>query len=254
LQPIALGSTALTPVQPAGFVAPPAAYGSVLATFTQDILGLTDNVAVGQNLQIRLTLFITSPAPAGGLHVTLTSNNPAALRLSTSATATGSASIPITIPQGQTTADYYLQAFSGSGSATYTASAPAYPDHVATVPMTPSGIVILGPLGTLLPFFATSLSAGATTPLSVQAARLDPATNSYLETQQLAAGQTLNLPLTISPSGIGSVPATVTLTGGNDTAIAQFTPLAVGQTIVSVTQPAGFIASNFISVTGIVNP
>jgi trimeric autotransporter adhesin len=251
-QPLAVGNTTLTPIQPSGFVTP-AQFGSVAVTVSNNNIGLTD-VSLGQNLQTQLSVFISSPAPAGGLPVTLTSNNTGALRVSASATTLGNGPITVTIPQGQTSANYYLQALSGSGTVTYTATAPGFQSRTATVPLTPSGIVVLGPLGTSLPFFATSLSAGGTTQLLVTAARLDPSTNAYVETQQLVAGQSLNITLNTTPGGIGTVVSPVTLTGGNDTVVSQFTPTAVGQTVISVNQPGGFTTpSSFASVTAIVN-
>jgi hypothetical protein len=251
-QPIAQGSATVTPIQPSGFVTP-AQFGSVSASVFQAQLGLTDNVAVGMGLQSSLSVFIGTLAPPGGLAVTLTSNNPATLRLSASATAAGQTAITVTIPAGQNSAVYYLQSLAGSGFATYTASANGYPIRTATVPFSPSGIVVLGPGG--VPFFSTSLSAGTTSPISAAAARLDPSTNAFVETQQLAGGTSLSINLGVSPPGLGSVVSPVTLTGGTDSAASQFRPLATGQAAISATQPPNFTTpTSFNSVAVFINP
>jgi hypothetical protein len=248
------GSTTLTPSQPAGFTTP-AQFGSVSATVTIASLNITDQVAVGQNLQAPLGVFIGSGAPAGGLPITLTSSNSAALRLSASATAAGSASITVTIPAGQTSVPFFLQALGNSGSASYTASAPGYPTRTLTVPLTPSGVVLIGPLGAGFPFLSASLSGGSTAPIFVTMAQLDPSTNAYVTTQQLAGGKTLSITLNNQSSAIGTVVSPVSITGGNDTVVSPFTPFSLGQTIITVNQPAGFSTpSNLTGITAVVIP
>ena len=248
-QPHSHGSTALTVVTPAGFTAA-TQYGSLAANVSNPGIAVTDGIPIGQKLQISGTAFLGQAAPAGGLQLTLTSNNPSALLISASPTAAGTASITITIPEGGINATYYLQAAASSGTATYSASAPGFNGRTGSVPLTPSGAVISGPFGLGLPFFSASLAAGGTTPISVSLAQLDPSNNSYSNTQQLAGGQTVNISLGNSSPGVGTVTSPVTITGGNDTAVSPFTPLSQGTTLINVITPAGFtLSTSFTSLT-----
>ena len=78
------------------------------------------------------TVQIGQAAPAGGLNVTLTSSNPAALLISPAANVAGSASITVTIPAGSNIGSYYLQALTDTGTASYTAHATNYTDKTST--------------------------------------------------------------------------------------------------------------------------
>jgi hypothetical protein len=238
-QPHAAGSTTIAPGVPAGFSAP-SQFGSLLANVLQPGISVTDGITIGQKLQALGTAILGQPAPAGGLQLTLTSSNPAALLLSASQNVAGSASITVTVPTGQVTVNYYLQSLGNSSTVSYSASATGYVPRTGNVQLVPSGIVIAGPLGLGLGFASVSLAAGGTTPLSISTVQLDPATDSIVGVQPLAGGQSISVSLTNSTPGVGTVVSPVTLTGGNDTVTSSFNPLSLGSTTVSVNQPPGF--------------
>jgi uncharacterized protein YjdB len=107
------GSTDLTVNTPPGFNTPSTQFTKVTATVPNATLALTSNVQIGQNLETTGMVSITQAAPSA-VSVTLMSNDPSQLLLSTSATAAGSASITVTIPAGSTNTSFYLQATGNS--------------------------------------------------------------------------------------------------------------------------------------------
>ena len=123
-----------------------------------------------------------------------------------------------------------------SGTATVTATATGYTSGTGTETLTPSGIVIAGPLGVGFTPFNTPLASG-NQPLSISTAQLDTSGN-FVQTQALAGTASLTVSLTNSDATVGTlpVPATVAITPGNDTGTVQFHPLKVGTTIIGVVQ------------------
>ena len=235
-RPVGEGDTTITAATPAGF-STPAAAASLTASVRRPALNVDDGLVIGRNLQQIATVLLGQPAPTGGLPVTLTSNS-GSLLLSTSATAAGSGSITITVPVGQSSANFYLQSLASSGTVTYSASAPGYTSRTASVGLAPSGIVIAGPFGFGFPL-STNVGAGPQ-PVTVFTALLDPATNGYVASQPLAGGMTLSVSLTNSNPAVGTVTTPVTISANSDNGVAQFNPLAVGQTTIAVVQPAGY--------------
>jgi hypothetical protein len=76
-------------------------------------------------------------------------------------------------------------------------------------------------------------------------AQLDPSTNTYVSTQQLRGGLTLNIVVGAQNQGVATVSTPVTITGGANTEAATTTVTAkgMGSTDIFVTQPAGFVAA-----------
>ena len=117
--------------------------------------------------------------------------------------------------------------------------------------MTPSAAVIAGPLGGFP--FSTTTSSPPTT-LTVSMAQLSNG-GAFQGTQQLAGGLSLTLALSDSNSAVATVPASLTVGSGSDHTDVAFTPVAVGQAIISVVTPAGYTVppSGYGAVTGNVN-
>ena len=106
------------------------------------------NVTVGRSLEAPATVTLSSPAPEGGLQVTLTSGDPSRLVLSRSADAAGSASITIPVRAGSgSTPEFYVQGLADRGTVTYTASAPGSGSVEGKVTLAASAIAIAGPGG-----------------------------------------------------------------------------------------------------------
>jgi len=236
-QALAAGSVTLTVVEPAGFTKPANPYDSVTATITAKSFSV-ESATVGKNLQTGVAIVLSGTAGPGGVTVTLTSNSPN-LKLSTSTTTAGSTSpINVTIPEGQNSTTVYAQALSDVGSGTYTATATGYTSKTGTISFAPSGVILGGIFGQQS---QASLAGGPTnSALFLSMVVLDPSTHTVLGTQQLAGGTSLNVGLNNSNNAVGTVPATVTITGGTDTKAVTFTPKAQGITQVSVPAPSGY--------------
>jgi hypothetical protein len=244
--PASAGSTTITVGAPAGFSTPATGVSAIVTVIAPGIL-IDNNVSVGRNLQQLGTALLGAPAPAGVLSLTLTSNS-GLLLLSTSETAAGSGSITINVPAGQSVANYYLQSLGDTGTATYTATAPGYTTKTATVLLSPSGVVIEGPLGPGFP--VTTTMAQGPQPLTVRTMLLEPGTNFPVMPQALAGGMSLQVTLTSGSAGVGTVASPVTIAGGSDTGASQFTPVAAGQTTINVNRPAGYsLPSTYTSLT-----
>lgn len=237
--PVGIGSTDLSVSVPADFNTPAPLYKTVTANVTKPKLAVFDAGIIGKNLQVSGTVQIAQNAPAGGVMVTLTSSNSGALLLSPAANVPGSPSITVTIPANTNNTTFYLQALSDTGTVAYTASATNYQDGTSSPMLAKSGVILSGPFGPNFGFPITTHVGSAPTNLAVQTAALNP-DGTFIATQPLAAGQSLQVMLTTNPQGVGTVTSPVTISGGTDTATAQFTPTANGSTTVSVLTPAGY--------------
>ncbi len=230
------GTATLTvnqPATPAGF-STPAQDTTISAKVVTQSFSICDGDPVGNNLQQTCSVSVGSNVGAD-LVVTLTSNDPARLKLAAHATDAGSGIITVTIPAGQSSATYYAQGFDSTGTATHTATADGYASKTGTIQFLPSGVVIQGPNGTF-GFFAT-----IPTPVNLTiATALLNADNSYYAVQPLAGGLSLNVTLNNSVPAYGTFPSSVTISGGSQSVIAQFVPVAPGNTTVSVVAPSGW--------------
>jgi hypothetical protein len=103
--------------------------------------------------------------------------------------------------------------------------------------------------------FLADLSTPTPATVIAWTVQLDPVTlrSADITVQPLRAGLTLTVPLTNSNPKVGTVVSQVTIAGGTDHAMAEFKPLAVGQTEISVVTPKNFTPSaNSTTVVGIV--
>ena len=117
-KPAAQGETtlAVTAVPPGAGV--PAQFTTVTAKIVIPGLAITEDIFIGHNLQAGGSVSLGEVAPAGGLAVTLTCDNPDRMLLSSTASDTGSKSITLKIPPGGFQAPYYMQALGGPGPVT----------------------------------------------------------------------------------------------------------------------------------------
>ena len=249
-QPLSAGNTTLSVNVPAGF-STPAQFTSVPVTVGTPRISVTDGVTIGQTLETSGSVVVGQLAPSGGLVITLTSNDPSRLLLSATATDAGSSSLTVTIPAGSNNTSFYLQAFGNPAAVTYTASAPGFQSGSGTVQVTPSGVVLAGPFGIAFPFPFSTTTTSSPTNLTAFAAQLDGSGN-FVSTQQLAGGLSLPVSLTSSNTGVATVTPQVTIAGGSDNAVAQFTPKGVGSATISVVTPPGYTGppTTYTSTTG----
>lgn len=261
------GKTTLAASAPRGFTVSPQ-HGVVTITAITPGIGITDQIAIGRDLQLGGTLSLGQPAPPNGLRVTLTSNNPTELSLSRTAEEIGTGSITIEIPAGGSSGLYRLQSLSDSGTATYTASAPGYANRTATVRLTPSGVVIgLEPPDEAEVLrkepvegqhgLSVSLSKEGGFPLTVYMVQLDPATHrgADITVQPLRPGASATVELKSSDPSVGTIGSPVNIKSGFPSAAMPFKAGKEGTTVISAVTPAGFTtARNSTSLTVIVKP
>jgi hypothetical protein len=257
-RPVGAGTSTLTVATPAGFSTPAASQqldSTVSATIVAAGLAVSDSGLVGQNLVGQGNVAIAQPQ-AGGLQVTLTSNDPRLL-LSTTGTDKGFSSIKVTIPPGGTQASYFIYSLASSGTATYTASATGFASRTSTIGLAPSGVLAQGISVGGQQFLQASV-AGGPVPLSLVMGVLDAGGN-FLASQPLAGSNTVTVSLTSSVPTVGTITPSVTIPAGGTSATATFTPKSAGPTppattIISISTPAGYstVANNTVKV--FVNP
>lgn len=266
-KPGGAGETRLAPGVPTGFSIP-AEDAEVTAVVRAPGVALTDEITIGQNLQLGAMVGL-GEAATGDVAVTLTADDPERLLLSGTGKEAGSGSITIKIPRGSVNARFYLQALGKSGTTTYTASVPGYTSRTASVLLAPSGVVITpsayGPPdeaelhrkeGEGEPHgFVSSLSKAEKMPLLVWTVQLDPVTlrSADITVQPLRAGMSLTVDVKSSDPAVGSINSPVTINGGSEHGGTAFTPLGLGSTVVSAVTPPGFTtSSNSSSVRALV--
>jgi hypothetical protein len=267
-QPLSAGETTLSASMPHGF-SDSVQFRSVTVSVMTPGMGLTDEIAIGHNLQTHGTVTLGEVAGGEGVTVTLASSDPAKLLLSSSLTEVGSGKIAVKIGRGGFQGSYYLQSLAGVGTVTYKATAPGYRAREATVTLTPSGLVIGGPQGPpdeaeLLSKeiaegphgFVTTMSAPEPTVVTAFAVQLDPHTlrGADLTVQPVRAGASIKAVLTNSNPSAGKLEKSdLLITGGKSSAVTYFAPATAGSTVVSVVTPAGHTqARNSTSLSVIV--
>ena len=271
-KPAAEGAATLTLAQPPGFTAP-AELASVTVNVERPGIAIADELTVGKNLQVVGILCLGEAAPAGGLKVTLTSSDPQKMVLAKKEDEIGSGTLTFTVPQGELTATYQLQALGDSGSVTYKAAAEGFRNRVAKTELAPSGFIVAydhyGP-----PDEANVLRAGGVKEerrffpsltdakerpvyVAVYSAYLDPRSGfaADITVQPLRAGVSATIGLQSSSPSVATVESPLKLPAGRNRAVARLVPLQTGETIISVQSPPGFsIPKNATSAPATVVP
>ena len=119
-----------------------------------------------------------------------------------------------------------------------------YTSRTGTVNLTPSGVVLAGPLtfpeaqllrpqsqgGAKEHGFVAKISPGKVTPLTVYTVQLDPVSHraADITVEQLRAGASVTVELKSADPTIGTVVSPVTIKGGSDHADTEFRPVSVG--------------------------
>ena len=208
-------------------------------------------VTVGSGLQESASGSLAAPAPIGGTAVTLTSTNPAVVRVSPNPSTVGTAAITINMSQGTSSFGYYVQGVEGAtDTATITVSAPGYANGsaIGTVRGTGFDIIFLGTS-------TTTLSPNAA--FSVRIGVVNAQGNAYSAEQAIrAGGAPVTATLTSTDPLVGRLitsvdtggTATVSITAGQSRSPGSvasggvaFDPLTAGTTSVAATIP-GFVA------------
>jgi hypothetical protein len=211
-----------------------------VATVAAPTLNIGNAATVGVYLENQNFLSLSSPAPAGGLQVTLTvtPGSTSLMQLAVNPTDSGSSSVVVTVPSGGTSAVYYVYGLASSGTAVYSASASGYATVTDTVTLAPSGIVITGPL-------SVSLAGGPQSMIVYTNLLSNDGTNTPLYAQNLAGQTPLKVAIGNSNNQAGTVASSVTISPGTNSSPLTFTPASQpATTTISVTQPAGYTTPN----------
>jgi len=186
---------------------------------------------IGQNLQAPMALTATGSA---SIDLTIASSDPSSVLVSMDPKAAGQGSTTVRLPP-YTQKNVYLQALAASGSATITLSASGYTPTKILVNLYPSSFV----------FDRTVASTVKTQPLSFNVVPIAMVPNSGItfDGLSLRGGATpVNVALANSQPAVGILkPTTVTLNPGDSQASVTFTPTAAGNTVLTITQPSGFV-------------
>ncbi len=246
-------TTTVGVTQPAGFSAPVRG-GQLNVTVTlPSVSPRTTQTIIGRNLEV-LGSGALDAASTNSLTVTISSDN-ANVLLSNSPTVRGSQSITLVVNPGAGVngiqfPTYYIQAIGDTGTATLTASAPGFNSGSIVVSMSPSGFLINGSSGLGIDFSAPL--AGHTSTVSVSAVLLDPDTLAPTETVQKVIGGSSPSVSVSSDSGAVSVPSSVTVPGGSDSAPITLQLQSKGAAHLTVGTPNGYTtpsSGNPVTVT-----
>ena len=254
-KPAAEGKATLTPVPPPGFRAS-ADYASVVATVEKPGIAVAEDLIIGKDLQVSAGLALGEPAGPEGVKVTLTSSDASKLLLSTAEDKLGSGTITLTVPPGQFTANYCLQALSDTGVVTHQATAPGFRTRIGHTQLAPSGVIVgysnYGPPdegavkqrigGHEERSFYTSLADSKKNPIHVMvwSAYLDSGLAADFTVEALRPGVSATVMLKSSDPAVGTVESPVTIHSGSNRAASQFTPMKPGKTVISIDTPSGF--------------
>ncbi len=201
---------------------------------------------IGDDLEVAAFGTLTAAAPAGNLAVTITSDDPVSLLLSTDPAVAGSASIMVTVPAGSTSLPaFYVHALADAGSAGITATAPGYNPGSATFSFAPSGFIIWSPS------VINTVTGLPPTSVQLRPVRLNPVTMVYEANQNLRGGIMANVDVMSSDPLVGTITISpVVFTGGEFFDTTGFSPVAAGMSIVSISTPPGFeTPSQFQDIT-----
>ena len=215
-----------------GFVTFPGAPDSIQVTVTAPLITMftpaqgTGRLGVGLQDQGSGSLQTANPGP-GSLTVHLVSSDPAVVLLAPDAGTPGQPTLDVLVPINQSSFSYFIQGI-GAGTATVTASAPAYTNGTTpTVNVVPPGFDIIG-----LVSATTSLSANDAFLVRLGAPN---STNTALSAEQVIRA--------------GGSAVTATIRNSNAAAAQLVTTALTGQQ-VSVTIPVGQARSPSTVATG----
>jgi hypothetical protein len=191
---------------------------------------------IGRDLQTAVTVALSEPTPAD-LKLTLTSGDPSRLLLSPRPDVAGTPSITITVKtRFRESPEFWLHALRDSGVVNYTASADQVESASGAVTLSPSGVIMIGPMGENAPVLMTT-PRGWPAKIKFQSARLDESLN-MAELQYVRGGYVLKFGATSSDTAVGKItPGELEIEGASDTVVAQFSPASPGTTTLSVSAP-----------------
>jgi len=243
--PIEVGTTTISLATPAGFTTPTTGT-QITATVNLPTFSVT-NTPIGKDLELLQNDALGAPAPAGGVVVTITSNDPTKALVAPNLTTAGSASIQLTVPANATAIPAFaIQALGNTGTTGVTLSAAGFTSATATVTLLPSAIWLFS--GNF-----TTTAHSADTPLTLLSAPIVGGLRGGA--QPLRGGLTVPVSLVTVDSTVGAITISpVQFAGGATSATSAFHPLAAGSTGITMTAPDGLVAPSGNTITATVTP
>ena len=197
---VAIGSASIDASAP-GYTS-----SSLLVPVNNVQITIPSGTSVGLTASTSFPVTLATPAPAGGLTVTLTSSNTSTVSVTSSVTVAAGATTPTTQPQVKGV---------NVGSANITATAPGYIS--ATQPVSVTASVSFTPAA-----ISVAATASATVTLTLSAAAP-------------TGGVTVNL--SSGNTGLATVPATITFAANSKTATFAVAGVAAGSTTITAGAP-----------------
>ncbi len=233
LTPLSAGTTTIGIIQPPGFAAP-SIRTQLAVTVTTPTINISASI-VGKNTQ---TSFPIGNIPPADLPLTLSSSDPSKLVFSSNPTVLGSGKITVS---GSARQQLYAQGLDSSGLVTVTASMPTFADTTTTIGLVPAGFGLAvqpGNTATLVNGIVQTTTQSAKTELDLQLL-ISSSPNNYTPAQLLPGLGPVSVTVTSSNPSAGTIDRTpVSYSTGPQSV--NFVPAAVGDTDVTVVQPAGF--------------
>jgi hypothetical protein len=245
--PANLGTTTISIAQPTGFSVP-SNFQSATATVNSPSITV-GNATVGVDLQVSLNVTLQN-APPGPVTVTVTSSDQNIATVTDNGTLAGGSTITFTNVTTTFVGTIFVQG-RALGSTTITTQAAGYATNTSSVVVHPSGFILN------MSDFTLAASA-VNRALRVDAARLDPATLNWSQSQELRGGLTnIQVPITSSNTSVGTIVGSPAVFNARDIFIqtVAFDPQAQGTSTITIGVPAGFSTpSNFRTITATVTP
>lgn len=196
------------------------------------------DTTVGKDLMTPMSGYLPYTVQYGSkLDVMISSSDPSKVTLAKTADSVGSASIVVTVNGGSSALPtFYVHGLANSGVVNVLATAKGGLGKQFHVTLAPSGMIIYTPSS----ISTTSFSSNTT--ISVRSVRLDPASHAYSTIQPLRPGiDPVTIPISISDPSVGTITATsLTISGGESSALAEFDPINAGTATISIGAVAGF--------------
>ena len=239
--PLAAGTTVVSLTQPPGFNS---VYwvGAEIDRLTVNVTApviTASNYNVGFDLQQLAGISLQTAIPSGGRTATITSDNSNLLVYNGSATPQTGTSIQIPLAANATAFNLTYQALAGSGTANVTIAIPGFATKTVVITLVPAGFYFSGGA-------AVTLHPGGQQVVNVYSAALDPKTGNILTAQSIRAGSANQSVGVVSGNTDAATVAPASLTFGPGTSYQGFTitGVAVGTSVLTLTQPTGFTTPN----------
>jgi hypothetical protein len=248
-KPVSAGTANLALSTPVGFTAVKATSGAGVATVTAPAITVSDSLT-GINLETPLSIYLPQ-TPPNPVTVTVKSNGPLIAVLSNGATVTGTGTLTFTNVTTTSVGTIYVQGLT-EGSTTLKVSAPGYTDGDANIKVDPSGFAFY--YGNSASF-TTSVGANPTQlqvlPVALVHGTLTPESYNSLYVSPQAG--TVNIPITSSAPGVGTVASPLVLAPGASYGYLTFKPVATGTSTITIGTPTGFsVPTNYTTSTATV--